>query len=27
LYVGTPTGTHKRIPQLDVDKFVTHWNE
>jgi nitroreductase len=27
LYVGTPAGTNKKIPQLDVDKFVTHWNE
>ena len=27
LYVGTPSGTSKKIPELDVDKFVTHWNE
>ena len=27
LYVGTPTGTQKKIPQLDVNKFVTHWDE
>jgi len=27
LYVGTPAGTQKKIPQLDVDKFVTHWDE
>jgi len=27
LYVGTPSGTNKKIPQLDVDKFVTHWDE
>ena len=27
LYVGTPTGTNKKIPQLDVNKFVTHWKE
>ena len=27
LYVGTPSGTNKKIPQLDVDKFVTHWKE
>jgi len=27
LYVGTPSGTQKKIPQLDVDKFVTHWDE
>ena len=27
LYVGTPSGTQKKIPQLDVDKFVTRWNE
>ena len=27
LYVGTPTGTTKKIPELNLDKFVTHWNE
>jgi nitroreductase len=27
LYVGTPTGTSKNIPQLDVKKFVTHWDK
>ena len=27
LYVGTPAGTQKKIPQLDVNKFVTHWDE
>jgi len=27
LYVGTPTGTNKKIPELDVAEFVTHWNE
>jgi nitroreductase len=27
LYVGTPTGTSKNIPQLDVEKFVTHWDK
>ena len=27
LYVGTPSGTAKKIPKLDLDKFVTYWNE
>ena len=27
LYVGTPSGANKKIPQLDVNKFVTHWKE
>ena len=27
LYVGTPSGKAKKIPKLDLDKFVTHWNE
>ena len=27
LYVGTPSGTAKKIPELNLDKFVTHWNE
>ena len=27
LYVGTPSGTAKKIPELELDKFVTHWNE
>ena len=27
LYVGTPSGTTKKIPKLNLDKFVTHWNE
>ena len=27
LYVGTPSGTAKKIPELDLDKFVSHWNE
>ena len=27
LYVGTPSGTTKKIPELNLDKFVTHWNE
>ena len=27
LYVGTPTGTSKKIPELDVEKFVTCWDE
>ena len=27
LYVGTPAGTQKKIPRLDVDKFVKYWNE
>ncbi len=27
LYVGTPTGTSKNIPELDIEKFVTHWGE
>ena len=26
LYVGTPSGTAKKIPELDLDKFVSHWN-
>jgi nitroreductase len=26
LYVGTPSGTIKKIPQLDLKKFVTHWD-
>ena len=27
LYVGTPTGTNKKIPQLDIENFVTRWDE
>ena len=27
LYVGTPTGTAKKIPDLDVEKFITRWSE
>jgi len=27
LYVGTPTGTTKKIPDLDVEKFITRWSE
>ena len=27
LYVGTPTGTNKKIPELDIEKFVTRWNK
>ena len=27
LYVGTPSGTAKKIPKLDLDKFVSCWNE
>ena len=27
LYVGTPTGTNKKIPELDIEKFVTHWDK
>ena len=27
LYVGTPTGTSKNIPQLEVEKFVTRWDK
>tara|TARA_B100001113_G_scaffold26076_1_gene18962 strand:- start:142 stop:702 length:561 start_codon:yes stop_codon:yes gene_type:complete len=27
LYVGTPTGTSKKIPELDVENFVTCWDE
>ena len=26
LYVGTPTGTMKAIPELDIEKFVTRWD-
>ena len=26
LYVGTPAGTTKAIPELDIEKFVTHWD-
>ena len=26
LYVGTPTGTMKAIPDLDIEKFVTRWD-
>ena len=26
LYVGTSTGTTKPIPELDIEKFVTHWD-
>ncbi len=26
LYVGTPTGSAKPIPELDIDKFVTCWD-
>ena len=25
LYVGTPINSTKTIPELEVDKFVTHW--
>ena len=27
LYVGTATGTNKKIPELDVEKFITRWSE
>ena len=27
LYVGTPTGTLKKIPELDIEKFVTVWDK
>ena len=27
LYVGTPTGDNKKIPELDVEKFVTRWKD
>ncbi len=27
LYVGTPAGTNKKIPQLDIENFVTRWDE
>lgn len=27
LYVGTPAGTSKKIPELDVSKFVTRWDK
>ena len=26
LYVGTPSGTIKTIPDLDPEKFITHWD-
>ena len=26
LYVGTPSGTMKQIPQLELNKFVTRWD-
>ena len=25
LYVGTPTGAQKKIPEMDAAKFVTKW--
>ncbi len=27
LYVGTPAGDNKKIPELDVEKFVTRWKD
>ena len=27
LYVGTPAGTNKKIPELDIESFVTRWDE
>ena len=27
LYVGTPTGDNKKIPKLDIEKFVTRWED
>ena len=27
LYVGTPAGASKKIPELDVSKFVTRWDK
>ena len=27
LYVGTATGNNKKIPELDVEKFITRWSE
>jgi len=27
LYVGTPTGAAKKIPDLDIEKFVTRWSK
>ena len=26
LYVGTPVGTNKKIPELDIESFVTRWD-
>ena len=25
LYIGTPIGKAKKIPELDIDEFVTKW--
>ena len=27
LYVGTPVGTNKKIPELDIESFVTRWDK
>ena len=27
LYVGTSTGDNKKIPKLDIEKFVTRWED
>ncbi len=27
LYVGTPVGTNKKIPELDIENFVTRWDK
>ena len=27
LYIGTPTGVTKKIPDLDIENYVTRWNK